>query len=269
MGENPEEIPSEYHNAVLKNVIYSINQQLQLRNMNENYQASEMNNRIIEMNGDIPGSEWAAFKEEVSPLTESKLRSFLLTTQASAQKKQNDTAKAIRNLTSSENFSENSEDQSYNALNELASQKIQRAKSKGKSLFINEAQMQVAATAAGPIKKYIDKLNTKAASGNPVDLQEVKASIEYIEKAKAWQNLKGTTDDTYSVIAKYDSLGETTDPVTRAQIAKQIVYDKNEAQIKANDAGWKNFLNVMTKKDRPMPSLLYHKLTLNLVLLSM
>jgi hypothetical protein len=230
------------HKAVINNALDYMAMQERLGSLQERHTALEMHNRIVQTGGEIPGSEWATFKESVSPNVEAQMRINLTTAQQKANKKINDTAAAIKNVTSFNDFNNNTNEQNFDALVELSNKKISSAADKGNKLEEPEAMMQTAAGFAGPVKKFIDTLNTKASSGDPLLLQEVDATIKYMTKAGAAQNLAGISDDTYAVVAKFNSLSSMMDPVERGQIAKDQVYNKKSEQNIANDAAWKNLL---------------------------
>jgi hypothetical protein len=250
VADNPEKynIGPNDKDAVIKNLMSNIQQDQNLRSLNERHIALEMHNRILETGGDIGGAEWAAFKEQVSPNVEAQMRLNLTTSQQRKQKKVNDTAQAIKNVTDFDNFSLNTPQQNYDAFIELTNKKIESYQSQGKNISVPEAQMQIAATLAGPIPKYMDTLNRKAASGDPLLMQEVKATIDYMSSKNAAQNLAGLSDDARSVIKKFDSMSPLIDPVERAQTAKDQIYNKKSEQNVANDLAWNNLLKNKTKK---------------------
>jgi hypothetical protein len=107
--------------------------------------------------------------------------------------------------------------------------------SQQKNISQTEAEMQLAATAAGPIAGYNHKIEAKATSGNSAQMDEAAASVDYINASDKPQNLFGMSDSAKAMLRQYKAFRDTHDPVTAAQMAKEAVIGKSEQQRKAND----------------------------------
>jgi len=109
------------------------------------------------------------------------------------------------------------------------------ASAQQKGISQSEAEMQLAATAAGPIKGYTNKLDGKALSGNPQQMDEALAATDYIVASRKPENLIGMSDEAKAMLRMYKGFRDTHDPTTAAQMAKEAVIGKTEQQRKAND----------------------------------
>ena len=183
----PEDVPIRYRDAVYKSILQSIEMRQQLHNRDQQLTIADFHSRLALDPGYVTGSDLITAPANLTPLQAEKLNFDFITAQNKINKQNAGKAMAMRNFSNPDTFSLNSSEDNYGALQELANDRINNASIIGRSLSVPEALMQVAATASGPVKPFIDTLNTKAASGNPVMIQEVAATIDYLNKSGASQ----------------------------------------------------------------------------------
>lgn len=228
-------------------VAKAMNQQMQvlesLRSQDQNLTSTKFHLSMIQDLGGITNTQ---IQDALSKLTPLQGTNLLIDYNKAIQKANKDGVsllEAKRTYTNAESFSQQSSEVKTKVLADQSAQYIQDQAKVGNTVSPAEAKMHIAAIAGGPIPSYISSLNSKAESGNPVSLQEVSAAIDYVGHENSNpQNLKGLSDKSKAMVAMFNAFSDSHDPVTAAQMAKEVVYNKDEKVQKAAEKNWTDYV---------------------------
>ena len=120
--------------------------------------------------------------------------------------------------------------------------------SQQKGISQPEAEMQLVATAAGPIKGYENKLDGKATSGNPKEMDEALAATDYIATSRKPENLIGMSDNAKAMLRMYKAFRDRHDPTTASQMAKEAVIGKTQNNAKLMTLLLSSIINLIKRQ---------------------
>lgn len=239
--KRPSDLSDADYPVVTSHVMQYMQHQENLRKQDEALRISRFQlSQVTDING-ITGEQIADLKAN---LPETEFNNAMIgfeKAKIAAAKAQKSTAMVVAGFGDPNQFAVFTDKEKLAGLNELASKRVNESAITGSPVSLPEAEMQVAATAAGPIQGYINKLNLKAASGVPQQLNEASAAIDYISKSGSPQNIIGLSPEALAMTKMYDAFRDSHDEVTAAQMAKEVVYNKTPEQRKANDDNFKAY----------------------------
>lgn len=216
-----------------------------LRAQDENLKTQQMINRIATDVGGITGSEWQSFADSVS-----KIRAEEVKFKYIQALKKNDSGKAsedviIKEWGNPEAHANSTPKARDKAFNRLVDYSVENTKNTGTPLTHDQAQVQVAASAGAPIPVFTNDLKNKLSSANPAFLESAAQQIHSLQAMGAGHALSGLDAQDLARYATYESLRNSTDPVTAARETANIG-NQDPAVQQMNKQKWSNFLTAKT-----------------------
>lgn len=154
-----------------------------------------------------------------------------LYTVRNAQSKDNAaTQNAIASFTNTDDFAKQSPasiDKAYTTLSE-------EAYKQDPSLQPFEAETRIAASAAGPVNRFLNTLSLKARSGNVDEMMQAANAYETVFAAKR-NNVAGFDPQSYNLINTFQSLRKSYDPQTALNLTHEALLNRKPEEQKAVD----------------------------------
>lgn len=211
-----------------------------MRAKDENLRIAQFDRAIVEDVGGINGSMIQDLKENVSPTKFEDAYVKYLTAM-----KRNNSSQAITNaLIAGFNNPEVFARASANDINTAFDENVKRGMQNHTPMAaknLDEVEAQVAASAAGPVPRYINLLNTKLSSINPTDIESAGKAIEYMYQANKGANLKGVSDESLGMYNMYGALRRVMPADEAAQTAYNAIYNQTPEEKKVVDSNWADF----------------------------
>jgi hypothetical protein len=249
LAENPpKDVPLKYRDAVYQNILHTVQQQQQLRSLDENYQMQEMQNRIL-VDPHISDSDLLDFKSKVSPLKFSTTKGLLL---KALQKKDQENSEMTNLINQWGNpaVQTRAPDKLRNqTFDTLVARTVKNSKS---GISLDEAEVQVAASAGRPIGVFTETLQNKLKSGNPDRMESGAQQMHMLYEMGAGHALSGLTEQDKVMFATIESLRGSLNPTEAMQTAVNKIYNQSPIQFKANQDSWNNFLSLKTRNISPI-----------------
>lgn len=229
--------------AVMTNVS---NENAQIHNMkmqSEQIALSQFKLDIME-NPNSPdiAAKLQQLKESVSNNSFIEAEIGLLNIQAKANKENNGANALANHWTDIGAYNEASAKDRDKAFASLTRAYVAQAQTNGLNVSEPEAEVNIAAQAPGPIKGYVDKLNTKAHSGNPMLMEEAGYAIEHLHEVGKGDVLQGIDDKTVSMLDKFNALKQIMPMQEAAEESKRIVYGKTPDEVAATQQAWTDYV---------------------------
>jgi hypothetical protein len=237
---------------VINNVLTYMNQQKQLRSMDEELKARQMIERINFDTGNITGADWNNFASSVSPMTMQKVH-FKFLQQLKKQHDDNLSSDTLSqhwdNPTVWANSTEKTQNKAFNDKVQYAMEQSHKTTIPLRSpnpLSLDQAQTMVAAGAAGEIPVFTRSIKNKLKSSNPSNVESGIQQIHELMENGNGQALSGLNDQDWSMFSAAQSLRDSPDPIKANQDAHNRIYNQDPEVEKINKTKWANLL---TKKN--------------------
>lgn len=243
-SNNPDKLPNDQWQAAVGAVSQQIGFVENLRKQDEALRTANMNLAMIKDPTGITGTMIQDFKDNVSPLTYANFQISYQNTLDKNLRDTNNVHAATANFSNNDTFRNFSDKALLGALDTQA-----KAKAEQEGVNMPEAEMQIAATAAGPIKGYLARLDTKAQSGNPQQLNEAITARDYIAASNHPQNVYGLKPESNAMMNNFLALKANHDEPTAAAMAREVVYNADTQQAKALDEQYSNYIKTRKKSE--------------------
>lgn len=239
LADNPEKfsINSTDHNVVLKNFIGYINNQKALRNESENLNAQMMYNRII-VDPNISGTEWAAFEKTVSPLKAAQLKFHLL----QAQNKKTANNEGVNNLIANYGNARVQAQSSSEIKNAAFTKSVKNIISTNPTIPIEQAEIQVAQSAAEPAPVFTHTLKNGLWSGDAAQMVEKARQIDELQLTGNGHALIGLNDKD---LALASDISHNNNPADPSWSARMITENRENQDPKIRELSQTAFNNLI------------------------
>jgi hypothetical protein len=246
-GSDLHGMTNEQHMAAGQAITQQVSFMKQMRSEYENINVVQFQQQIAENVNAISSNEITALKSKVSPLQYEQLQLEYIKRKRTFNEENQGANNIIEGFTDKNIFPRATTTQKNKAFDSQVLSYMQSMQKQGKPIDINKAQAFVATTAAGAIPGYVDVLNAKLASTNPVDIETAGRSISYITQRGKGANLDGLNDKSIAMYEMYQSLRRSKIPQEAAQEAYNAVYPpKTEENKRILDDNWND--NIKTIK---------------------
>jgi len=118
---------------------------------------------------------------------------------------------------------------------------VKKKMDEGTGITTDQAEAQIAASAAGPIPRFTNLLNTKLNSTDPAQIESAGKQIEYMTQAEKGGNLKGVNDDSMAMSNLYGALRRSHPAEEAAEIAYNSVYNQTPEEKTVVNDNWAQF----------------------------
>jgi len=141
-------------------------------------------------------------------------------------------------------FARGTADEKNLAFDTMVQRHMQNMQNQGISVSKDEAEAQIATSAAGSIPGYVSVLKSKLASTDPTQIESAGVAIEHMMQAGKGQNLGADLGtDALGMYKMYSSLRSSyADPKEAAQAAHEVIYGKDPETLEANNKKFTNFI---------------------------
>jgi hypothetical protein len=234
LSEDRQGMTNEQYLAVGQAVNQQINFLQGLRSQEQNIQAVKFEEEIAQNPNIIPATRITELKSQVSPLQYEKLQLEYIKAKRKFNAEQAGSDLLINGFSNNEVFPRGTPEQKNKAFDTIVSNYIQNNPNLGR----DEAEAQVAASAAGAVPGYVHVLNAKLGSANPVDIESAGKSIAYMYQRQKGANLEGLNDQSVAMYNMYQSLRRSKIPQEAAQEAYKAVYNQTPDEKKIVEDTW-------------------------------
>lgn len=217
-----------------------------LRTQNDNLKSQQMRNQIVTDPNAITGTQWQEYVDSVPTLQSEQMKFHYIQALKQAKGANGDVDLLMKNFSNPEawaNATDKTRDGAYNKSVEYAQQ---QAAQDGKSLSRDEAQVQVAASAGGPISVFTKELKNQLHSANPAQMDSAAMKIHMLDAMGAGHATAGLNDEDKALYTAYESLKSSQDPVTAARDANTAVLGQDPEVQLANKQKWSNMMTANT-----------------------
>lgn len=230
------------------NLMNYISHQQSLRSQDEQLRMAKFSVSLAKnpMDPDV-GNQLQDLKQNVSPLEFQKAQLKYIDALKSFNKENGDLNNALASWNDPESFARLTEKSINKGFDVLTTKYMNQRESEGNPITRDEAEVQVASSAAGSIPVFVKGLNTKAASANPQQIESAAMQVHELREIGAGKSLNGLTKQSDALFTKYDALRASTDPVSAARMATDIVYNQTPEQQQNNKQSWSNYISTATK----------------------
>lgn len=247
-AENKRNLTNEEYLAAGQAFTQQINFLHTLKSQDENLKAQEMLINIASNPGAITGTQWTEFANSVSKSKANEVQFKYIQALKKNQSENGSTDSLIQDYSNPVAHANATEKVKNGAFNKAVSYTLDS----NKELSRDQAETQVAASSGAPVPVFTRSLKYKLSSANPVMIESAAQQIHALQAMGAGHALTGLNDEDHALYTKYEALRDSTDPVTAAREATNIVQNQDPAVEKMNKEKWSNFLQTKTKGGIPL-----------------
>ncbi len=245
--KKPSDISDSDYMSVTNNLMNYVNHQEGLRSQDQQLRLAKFNVDLAKNPNEITPSQLQDLKNNVSPIAYEKAQLSYIDALKTYNKEQGDINSAISSWNDPESFARLTEKSINKGFDVLTTKYINQREAEGNPITRDEAEVQVASSASGSIPVFVKSLNTKAASANPQQIESAAMQVHELREIGAGKAVNGLTKQSDALFTKYNSLRASTDPVSAARMATDIVYNQTPEQQQANKQSWSNYISTATK----------------------
>lgn len=187
-----------YYKDIANNLVTYVNQQNSLRSQNEQLLTSTLKTRMIQDVNSITPQDLIDYQKQVSPIQYEKTLSAYYQAKKQATSDDGEYLHLVNNWGDAETLVRSSTKQLNGTFDKLVANKVQN-----EGISRDDAEVQVALTAAKPIPVFIDSLNTKATSGNPVNIVSAAEQTQSLRELEGGHALIGLSAKAQAIITQF------------------------------------------------------------------
>ncbi len=217
-----------------------------LRTQDENLKAQQMLNTIAMDPTSITGTQWKTFEDSVSPLKAEEVKHNYIQALKKAQQSTAAVDNLIANFSDPEAWANSTEKAKNGAFNKSVNYAVQSTQKSATPLTHEQAEVQVAASAASQIPVFTNGLKNKLSSANPAFIESAAQQIHSLQVMGAGHVLAGLSDQDRAAYTKYEALRDSMQPQDAAREMTNIVYNQDPDVEKMNQQKWSNYLSKAT-----------------------
>lgn len=230
---------------VINNLSQHVNQQLSLRNMDEKLRVATFETNVSKNPNaaDMP-QQIQDLKSNVSPITFQKAQMFYNNKLASFNKDRDETNQTISMWHDSTALSRSSSKSINSAFDKQVVSLVQQRQNSDNPINIDDAEVQVAASAAVTIPVYQTELENKLTSGNPINILSASSQMESLKGMEAARAYSGVSQKAKAIAYQFQAQrGTMPDTDLARKITDNLSNIDKPTQDNLNNA-WKNQLSI-------------------------
>lgn len=237
---------------VINNVLTYMNQQANLKKMDEELTSQQMLERINFHPNEISGTDWSNYVSNVSPIQAQKMHFKLL---EKLKKDHDDTntsnilSQHWDNATVWANTTDKIQNKTFNDKVNYVIEQGNKTTVPFRSpipMMRDEAEVMVASGAGGEIPVFTKTVKNKLKSSNPAVVESGIKQIHALLENGNGQALSGLSDQDWSMFSAAQSLRDSPDPIKANQDAHNRIYNQDPDIEKMNKTKW---ANIITKQN--------------------
>lgn len=244
--KNHQGLTPTQHAAAGQSMMQQINFLQGLKSQDETLNAVRFEQEIAENVNGISTTRITSLKSEVSPLLYERLQLEYIKAKKVFNTEKAGSDYVINGFSNNQVYPRATKEQKNKAFDTLVARHINTMQQQGTPVGLDEAQAQIASTAAGAVPGYVEVLNAKLSSRNPADLETASRSVSYITGRKKGANLEGLNEKSVAMSEMYQALRRSHIPQEAADEAYKAVYTpRTEENKQILDDGWADQLKLI------------------------
>lgn len=222
-----------------------VNHQDAMRAQDQQLRAAKMNVSIAKDVMGITGAQMEEYRQSVSPEQFEKTQLNYINGVKSFNKEQGDINATIASWGDPAAFARAGTEAVNKGFDTLVGKYVQQRESQGSPVSPEEAEVQVAASAAGPVPNFVKTLSNKLNSGSPAQMDSAARQMDELYDMNAHHALNGLSDKDKAVFSQYKSLRDALPPEEAAKVAIQNANQDPDTQ-RMNQEKWASFVKEKT-----------------------
>lgn len=247
VDKKPNYLSDKDYMSVTNNLMSYVSHQKSLRSQDESLSVTKFQTSVAlnPMAPDMP-AQLQQLKSSVSADTFEKAQLYYINAVKTFNREQGSLNEAVASWTNPSSFARLNEKAINKGFDALTARYIQQQQDQNNSVSVEEAQVQIAASAAGSVPVFVDTLKTQLNGGNPQQMDSAARQIDALYSSNnASHALKGLTDNDKALFSQYKSLRDALPPEEAAKIAIQNANQDADTQ-KMNKERWASFVKQQT-----------------------
>jgi len=243
--KKPSELSDTDYATVTNGVLQYSNQQHALRAQDEQLRSAKMNVSIAKDVMGITGSQMEEYRQSVSPEQFERTQLNYINAVKSFNKGQGDMNMVVASWGDPASFARAGSEAINKGFDALVQNYSQQRQTQGSPVSPEEAEVQVAANAAGPVPNFVKTISNKLNSSNPAQMDSAARQMDELYSMNAHQALIGLPDKDKAIFSQYKSLRDALPPEEAAKVAIQNANQDPDTQT-MNKEKWAAFLKQKT-----------------------
>lgn len=249
VDNKPSDISDKDYQSVLANVLQHVNLQHTLLKQDQALTMASFKVKLAENPLSITGSDIAELKSKLDPLQFQEASLSYVQAVKSLQSKKNGVAEALQVYTNINDFPHQTAENKNGAWEATYKAMLQQPQNQQAGMTEDTAKLYAAAAAPVAIPRYVQELNAKLNTADPVNLETAGQALNYMTSHNLNQNIIGVGNQQLAVAEVYKVLRESMNPVEAAQKAHETVFNKSKDQREANAQALKDYYRSAKKKN--------------------
>jgi len=218
-----------------------------LQTQNDNLLTQQMENRIAMDPNSITGSQWVQYENSVSPQKAAETQFKYI--QAMKKGKTDDAnddflTQHWSDPTVQANATPKQKDRVFN---KQVAYTMQQSQQNGNPMTLEQAAVEVAASAGSEIPVFVRQLKNQLHSGNAQQIEAAATMIHALYGMQAGKAVASLNQEDHALYTAYEARKDSTDPVTAAHDATAVVLNQDNDVLLANKQKWANQLQKATQ----------------------
>jgi len=236
--KKPSYISDSDYDSVINNLTQYVNQKNALRSQNEALVTSKLNVRMAQDINSITPSELAEYQNQVSPLQYEKTLFTYTQQKKKAAVEEGQSQALVANWGDSGVLTRATAKQINSTFDKLVSNRMQ-----SDNLTKDDAEVQVALSAGKPVPVFVDSLNAKATSGNPINIDSAYQQFQSLKDMEGGHALIGLSSQAQAIMTQFQhQKGSMPDSDLARKITDNILNTNKDTQ-KIIDNVWEKKLS--------------------------
>lgn len=242
--KKPKDISDEDFKTVSRSILSHVAEQQSLSNQDEQLRLAQFNTHVAQDINSITPSTMSELKQNVTPIEYEKAQLTYIRAMKAQQTKQGEISLTVGMWSDPEGFARIPEKQINQGFDVMVD-RLTKYHGPVPTLSRQDAEVEIAASAAGKIPVFVDGLKNKLNSPNPAFLDEAVTQMNELYKRNASHALLGLSDQDKAIYTQYKSLRDAMPPLDAAQVVIQNANQDNDTQT-MNKAKWSAFVKKST-----------------------
>lgn len=238
---------NEEHAAAGQAIMNHMGELQNLRSQDTQIRVAQFNNSVAKDVMGITPEQLQELQRNVTPLQYEQAQLTYIQGIKAFNKAQGDMQQVTAGWSDPGSFARFGEKAINKGFDTLVAKHQKQMQDAGIPTTVDESEVQVAASAGGPIPVFKKSLENKLSSANPGQIESAAQQIHSLIEMGAGHALAGLSENARVMDAKYESLRDSMQPTDAAREATNLVYNQTPEMQKMNAQRWSNYLASQTK----------------------
>jgi hypothetical protein len=243
--KKPADISDADYMSVTNNLMNYVSHQQLLRSQDEQLRTAKINVSMAKDIAGITGAQMEDYKQHVSPIQFEQTQLHYINAMKTYNQEQGQLTEGLRNWNDPAQFARLPEKIKNKGFDLLVGKYQEQQQAQGISITPEDAEVQVAASAAGQVPYFTNTLKNKLHSGNPAMMDSAAQQIDELYSMNAGHALIGLNDIDKGIYSQFKSLRDSLPPEEAAKIVIQNANQDPDTQ-RMNKEKWAAYLKTQT-----------------------